>query len=208
MALFPEQPASALQAAIDMQKTLQTYNQERINRGRQLLRMGLGLHTGPLIMGIIGDKERLDAATIADTVNTASRIEDLTKHYGANILVSEASLTQGQHSNGSGAFETFSLRYLGKVQVKGKTDTVGIYECFDGDAAAVAERKAHMLAEFEVAMEHYFAREFPEASAVFSHILKVNPEDGVVRLFLNRAAYYIQRGVPAGWTGVEEMEGK
>ncbi len=54
--------------------------------------MGIGLHTGPLIMGIIGDKKRSDPATIADSVNTASRLEGMTKHYGVKILLSGESL--------------------------------------------------------------------------------------------------------------------
>ncbi|RQH20526.1 hypothetical protein D5R40_31940 [Okeania hirsuta] len=56
----------------------------------------------------------MDAATIADTVNTASRIESLTKHYEASILISEDSVNRMANSN------DFHLRYLGKVQVKGK----------------------------------------------------------------------------------------
>ena len=52
------------------------------------------MHTGPLIMGITGDKDRLDATTISDTVNTASRIESLTKYYKAGILLSDATLKE------------------------------------------------------------------------------------------------------------------
>ena len=55
------------------------------------------MHTGPLIMGITGDKDRMDACTISDTVNTASRVESLTKHYKASILLSEESLKQIEH---------------------------------------------------------------------------------------------------------------
>ena len=81
--------------------------------------MGIGLHTGSLIMGIIGDEKRMDAATIADTVNTASRIESLTKHYGASILLSEDSLNKLEDKN------DFHLRFMGKVQVKGKKGVGG-----------------------------------------------------------------------------------
>ena len=76
--------------------------------------MGIGLHTGPLIMGIIGDEQRMDAATISDTVNSASRIESLSKYYGTSILLSEVSLKKIDNR------EEFHFRYLGKVQVKGK----------------------------------------------------------------------------------------
>ena len=92
MAIFPKSPQDALNAAIGMQQAVITYNQERQIKGRAPMKIGIGLHTGPLIMGIIGDKNRMDAATIADTVNMASRVESLTKHYGTSILVSADSL--------------------------------------------------------------------------------------------------------------------
>ncbi len=84
------------------------------------------MHTGPLIMGVIGDEHRMDAATISDTVNTASRVESLTKYYGASILITQDSL------NLVGQTDIFNLRYLGQVQVKGKHEPVGILECIDG----------------------------------------------------------------------------
>ena len=68
-------------------------------------------------MGITGDKDRYGACTISDTVNTASRIESLTKHYKASILLSDATLDQIV------AKENFLLRSLGMVQLKGKQVT-------------------------------------------------------------------------------------
>ena len=64
MAIFPKTPDDALKAAIQMQHTLHQYNQERINKGKTKLEVGMGLHTGYLIMGIIGHSNRMDAATI------------------------------------------------------------------------------------------------------------------------------------------------
>jgi two-component system sensor histidine kinase ChiS len=201
MAIFPKRPEDALQAAIDMQKKLTAYNDHRITKGRERICMGIGLYSGPLIMGIIGDQHRLDATTISDTVNTASRIESLTKYYGANILLSEESLDEcRKHSEC-----VMHFRHLGKVLVKGKKDPVGLYECFDGDAPEIAERKLQTLPDFEAGLAHFFAKEFPKASAVFTRVLKVNPEDQVVRLFLNKSSRYTHEGVPEDWTGVDVM---
>ena len=79
MALFPDSPADSIWAAIGMQKVLIRYNEDRVKRGWRPIRVGMGIHTGPLIMGIIGDRERMEAGIIADTVNTAARLEGLTK---------------------------------------------------------------------------------------------------------------------------------
>jgi len=181
---------------------LPIYNQERSAVGRQKIKMGVGLHTGSLIMGIIGDKNRLDAATIADTVNTASRIEGLTIYYGDSILLTEDSLEKMENK------AAFHLRYLGQVLVKGKKNPIGIYECFDGDGSALFAHKLKMTVEFRLGLEQYFARDFPEASGSFSKVLKSNSEDKVAELFLNKAARYIHEDVPNGWVGVEEMRFK
>ena len=110
-----------------MQQNIREFNAMQKAKNLPIIKMGIGMHTGPLIMGITGDKDRLDATTISDTVNTASRIESLTKYYKASILLSEITLQQIQHP------EIFHLRYLGKVQVKGKQSSIGIYECFSSD---------------------------------------------------------------------------
>ena len=89
MAIFPDSPEDALLAAIGMQQAITELNNQRISKGRLPIKAGIGMHTGPLIMGITGDEQRLDAATISDTVNTAARIESLTKHYEASLLLSQ-----------------------------------------------------------------------------------------------------------------------
>ena len=199
MAIFPEAPQTALQAAIGMQEALTGYNVERMARGRQAIRVGIGLHTGPLIMGIIGDEERMDAATIADTVNTASRIEGLTKYYGVNILVSDTSREK---------LDDTDFRYLGKVQVKGKKEPIAIYECFSGDPSDLAAKKLKTLHDFETGLDHFFAREFGEASAAFERVLKGNAEDQTARLFLHKSNACQVNGIPDDWTGVEVMRFK
>ncbi len=202
MAIFPDDPKDALRAAIAMQHRLTEYNQKRENDGRQPVKMGLGFHTGHLIMGIIGDKTRMDAATISDTVNTASRIESLTKHYGVTILLSQDSL------NKMGDTTEFNFRYLGNVQVKGKKDPVGIFECFDGDFKETKLKKKESADNFKTGLDYFFDREFPEAAAVFSRILKSNPDDRTAHLFLNKSSHLTVKGVPDDWTGVEIMKFK
>ncbi len=175
------------------------YNKGRKKKPREPIRIGLGLHTGSLIFGITGDEKRMDATTIADTVNTASRIESLTKHYGASILLSEDSLEK------IGKEHTFHLRYLGKVQVKGEKAPVGIYECYDGDTPEMMSHKLKTLPDFDAGLEHYLRKSFPEASAAFNKVVKNNSEDQVARFFLNKASRYTHEGVLDDWTGVEEM---
>jgi class 3 adenylate cyclase len=202
MAIFPNRSEDAIKAAIEMQKRLQQYNLERQANGRKTIRMGIGLHTGSLIMGIIGDQNRMDAATIADTVNMASRIESLNKHYGTSILLSKESVLKMKNS------ANYHLRYLGEVQVKGKKESFGLYECFAGDDPEIMDLKTSTLEGFELGLEQFFGREFPQAAVTFDQVLKVNPEDLTARLFLNKSSKNIVQGVPDDWTGVEVMDFK
>ncbi len=199
MAIFPERPEDALQAAIEIQQEIRTYNNEREQQNRLPIRIGSGLHTGSLIMGIIGDEQRMDAATISDTVNMASRIESLTKHYGTSILLSEDSIDKMEKKS------TFNFRYLGKVQVKGRKEPIGLYECIDGETVEMVSLKIESQSDFQTGLDQFFNRDFPEAAATFNKILKVNPADQPVRLFLSKSSYFIYEGVSDDWTGVEIM---
>ena len=92
MAIFPGNAEDALSAAIAMQQDVQEFNRQRIAANELPIKIGVGMHTGPLILGITGDKDRFDATTISDTVNTASRLESLTKYYKGKINSSSSSI--------------------------------------------------------------------------------------------------------------------
>jgi adenylate cyclase len=202
MAIFPNNASDALFAAIKMQKEVQEFNKKRVLQNKEPIKIGVGLHTGPLIMGITGDHERMDATTIADTVNTASRLESLTKYYKANILLSEASLKNMTNA------ETFDLRHLGSVQLKGKMESISIYECFNGSDTNDIEKKLASLTFFSEAMSDYLNQSFTEAYDKFYRVLELHPEDLTTKLFLNKTDHYLNNGIPDNWTGVEEMHNK
>lgn len=202
MAIFPEDTEVTLKAAIAMQQTLLAYNKNRVGKGKIPIRMGIGIHAGPLIMGIIGDDRRMDAATISDTVNAASRVEGLTKHFGANILLSEEVL--GKLHNR----DAFNIRYLGLVQVKGKQEVIKIYECFDGDTAEMIALKLATLTQFEKGVQHYFEKSFSKAVSIFESITLQNKADVITQLFLKKAKELEDASVPEDWTGVELMQTK
>jgi hypothetical protein len=176
-------------------------NELRMTANKAPIKIGVGMYTGPLIMGITGDHERLDATTIADTVNTASRLESLTKHFHVSILLGEASVQLLDRSR-------FHIRHLGSVQLKGKRRPVTIYECFDGSDEESMQRKISSLPTFEKGMTAYYHQQFSEASAKFDEVLEADPGDQTSRLFQDKANQYNLNGIPQNWTGVEEMHFK
>jgi len=202
MAIFPENPDDALNAAINMQKEVHEINRERIAKGLPSIKAGIGMHTGPLIMGITGDEFRMDAATISDTVNTASRIESLTKYYKSPLLLSQD--TQ-QRINGN---YKFHLRQLGTVRLKGKNNLLNIVECINGFDKGQFEKKLSTLSSFNDAMSYYHEQRFENAISLFQEILSTDPEDQTIKLFMENASRYLQDGIPENWSGVEEMLSK
>ncbi len=202
MALFLKSADDAIKASIAMQHRLLAYNIERKTKRRRGIRVGMGMHTGPLVMGIIGDRLQMDATVVSDSVNTASRMEGLTKYYGANILASEATLS---------ALEDpllFSHRYLGKIQVKGKKTAIGVYEFFDGETEAVRNLKTQTKAEFEDGLRAFYEKSFSDAEQAFAHVLNKNPDDRPAQQYLYKCRELLEKGIPADWDGVERMDMK
>jgi len=202
MMLFMQKADHGITAGIEIMRMIREYNAGRAAKSRNPIRLGIGLHSGPLMMGIIGDSLRTDAAVISDTVNTASRMEGLTKYYHAGFILSGDTLLKVDDR------ERFQLRYLGKVQAKGKTHPLDIYECFDVDTPEQIERKASTLPAFHAGMEAYFARDMQAALAYFNQVYQANPEDATAFGFLSKIRGFLQYGLPADWSGVDVMQGK
>ncbi len=197
MAIFPYSENYALKAAIEIQHKLNEYNGERKKLGRKPIQLGIGMNAGPLIMGIIGDDTRTDPATISDTVNTASRMEGLTKHYGVNIIVSEAFIQRLENR------AHLHFRYLGKVRVKGKEKVTGIYECFEGDEPEAQSLKLITLEIFEKGIHFFLEGNFKEACVQFQYVLEENEADKVTQYFFKKCTSFIQNGAPDQWSGID-----
>jgi adenylate cyclase len=121
----PDHAANAVRTALELQeRTLEVSARWAPKLGVEI-RNGVGIHTGEAVVGTLGSQQRLEYTAIGDTVNLASRIESLTKDYGAAIIVSEDTheLVKGM----------FSTRQLGEVAVKGKSRPVKIFTVLPGD---------------------------------------------------------------------------
>jgi adenylate cyclase len=84
----PRDAANALTAAKAMTVALAAWNRQREERNQAIIRVGIGLHWGPVVLGDIGGDHRLEFATIGDTVNVASRLEHVTRDLNADIVAS------------------------------------------------------------------------------------------------------------------------
>jgi signal transduction histidine kinase/class 3 adenylate cyclase/ligand-binding sensor domain-containing protein/ActR/RegA family two-component response regulator len=202
MAIFPNKPDDAIKAAVEMLEDVKKMNKESGAQKDHALRVGIGLHTGPLIMGIIGDANRTDPATIADTVNISSRLEGLNKHFRTNLIVSADSIDQNKGNH------EFNFRYLGEVRLKGKKALIGIHECFDGDHKSLRIHKIQTKPEFENGLTFYYKGDFEKSKKVFTHIYNQNTEDTVAQFFMEKSIELLKTGVTDDWSGVEKMTKK
>lgn len=114
---------SAVIAALHMRQSLSEVNQNLIAQGYPPLRHGIGIHTGPVLAGNIGSPDRLSYAMVGETVNLASRIQELNKKFDSDILISDA--TQKSLNN------DVRLQKLPSETVKGKTESVDIFKVID-----------------------------------------------------------------------------
>ncbi len=200
IALFPQRPDNALAAAIATQRTLTAENAQRIARGAWPIYIGIGIHTGSLMLGIVGESERAQSDIFSDAVNLAYRLEGLNKLYGAAIIISAQTLSRLHDPS------QYHTRFLGRVQVKGKSEIVPIYEIFNGDPEPAIALKLKTKTDFEQGLRHYFDREFSAAAACFKNVLQRHPEDKTAHLYLQRATRFAVQGVGEEWEGVETME--
>ena len=183
MALFgeAEHPLDGLQAAVAMQRSLATFNAQHAQGDFDPIRIGVGVHTGRLMLGTVGDQQRMQSTVISDAVNLCSRLEDLTKVYGCDIITTEAVI---QHVTDR---DSMPYRCLGKVCVKGKNEPVTIYEAYGADPEEVVLLKNGTLVLFEAGMEAYADGRMAEASMLFTEVLAANPADRTAKYFAEQA---------------------
>jgi signal transduction histidine kinase/class 3 adenylate cyclase/CheY-like chemotaxis protein len=202
MALFPESADDAVQAALAMQKQVTFYNQYRLKQGDIPISIGIGLHTGNLILGTIGESERMETTVISDAVNLASRLEGLTKHYGAGILISADTLYRLSD------LHNYSYRFLDRVRVKGKNQPVGVYEIYEKNLDLSHQLKSQTKTHFEQAIVNYNFQDFIGAIKIFAEILAINPQDKAAILYIKRCQHYQHYGVNEGWESVTDLDFK
>lgn len=202
MALFDGTPDNALNAAIQMQKHILVYNLHRNKQGYEQINIGIGMHTGRLMLGAIGGIERMEGTVISDSVNLGSRIEGLTKIYGIKIAISEKTFLNLNNPN------NFHFRFLDRVQVKGKKQAISIYEAFDGDTETSFELKFKTMSTYEIGIEFYYRKQFKEAKECFLEVLKTNPSDKVSNIYLQRADYYLVHDIEDNWDGISVLTEK
>ncbi len=112
-------PLAAIEAAMTMRSELRDYNKTRGRPGRPIIRIGCGVNTGLVLAGQIGSTQRMEYTVIGDTVNLASRIEELNKPFSTDILITDYTLSK--------LHGLYFVEAMPMIRVKGKVNPLRIY---------------------------------------------------------------------------------
>jgi len=188
----------ACQAALGMVSGLAALVADWRERGLPPLDIGIGINTGPMVVGNMGSARRLSYTVIGDNVNLGSRLEGLNKMYGSHIIASEATV---QAARGA-----LVARELDLVRVKGKRLPVRIYEILG--AVEERERWAPLLRSFDAGLAAYREQRWDEAMFAFAAVLEKYAEDGPAQLYIERCRDMLAAPPEPDWDGVTIMETK
>ena len=187
-----EHAYNAIMSSITIFKHLPEINAKMLEKDLPSVNIGIGLATGLMNVGDMGSEFRRSYTVIGDTVNLASRLQELTKFYKVNILVNDTTRA-GQ--------DAFLWRAIDKIAVKGRKSALTIYQPLgivtDASPALLAE-----LEEYKIALEHYYTQNWPLAKKEFGALRKSHPEVYLYQLYLERIMAFMKTPPPEDWNGV------
>jgi adenylate cyclase len=191
----------ALNAALQMNAAMKDISAKFVAKGWPEIRMGFGLNTGDMVVGNMGSSFRMAYTVMGDSVNLGSRIEGLTKNYGADIIVSEFVTAQ-----------TLDMVYreLDIVRVKGKDRPVTIFEPLGNVEDVLAETLVELNLYHE-ALKFYRNQDWDLAEKQLKTLEKMVKIDGnapLYALYLARIKQFKKSPPAKNWDGVFTHETK
>jgi adenylate cyclase len=180
-------------AALSMQQKVALLRDEFVREGLPALAVGIGLNSGPMNVGDMGSSYRRAYTVLGDAVNLGSRLEGLTRFYGVDILVSEATRDQ---------CEGVLFRPIDRIRVKGKHEPVEVFEplCLESEVEGTL---VEQVRRFVVALEAYRLQRFSEAREIFVELLaEDDTRETLYRCYLERIAGFEVAPPAADWQAV------
>lgn len=182
----------AVESGLEMQRALKALQPKFRERGWPEIHIGVGINTGRVSVGNMGSEVRVAYTVMGDAVNLASRLEGITKEYGAGVVVGERTREEAPE---------FVYRELDLVRVKGKDKPVAIYEPL-GVVGEVGQAVQDEVKLFQQALRMYRKQDWDRAELQLFNLLKIAPDSKLYEVYAERVAHY--RNAPPGenWDGV------
>lgn len=192
-ALFEKQPEDALSAAIQMHKTIAKWNSEGHHHRVGEIQIGVGIHFGELMLGIVGEEQRIESAVLSDSMGVANSLESMTKKYGAKIILSLDALLELKEP------DSYPHRLLDFIKIPAKQKLIGIAQVLVDGVEESFHLKIQTKERFEESVNLFWDGDFKGAELGFLSVLSIDPSDKAALLYLDRAKLYIQNGPPPGF---------
>lgn len=190
---------NAVQTAIQMIEVLKVYNQQQIKLGNPAISIGIGIHTGSVIIGTVGSQDRMDSTVLGDNVNLASRLEALTKSYGANIIISEKTFRLLEYP------QFFQVRVLDWARVRGKKQPLRFFEVFNADSPEIKAKKQQTKELIFEGLTFRIQQLWEEAISCFQKALEIYPEDKASQFHLKQCQQLRDAKLPDDWDGAIDL---
>jgi adenylate cyclase len=197
MALFPNNTEDAINAAIEILLVLKEYNKSRAIDNLLPIRVGMGLNTGNVMLGTVGEEERMDTTVISDAVNLAARLESMAKLFDIQILTTQTTIEQLQNT------VSFSHRVIHKGRVKGRNEAVTMIEIFNENIDADYLNKIKTKNDYEKAILLYQKGDLNEALILFTSVSEILPIDKATKYYIQKCHKYLKDGLTDNWDGVD-----
>ena len=197
----PDHAILACRSSLEMMRALEGLREkwQAEDPNIPFIDIGIGLNSGPMVVGNMGSETRFDYTVMGDAVNLGSRLEGANKQYGTHIIIGEVTYAQVK--------EVFYCRELDSVAVKGKEKPVCIYELL-GEIGQVPDETLRLARAFHQGLSAYKNRQWDQAHQIFSTIHSHYPQDKPTELYLERVRELRENPPQADWDGVFVMKTK
>ncbi len=189
-------PLLAVQTGLDMLDELKNFNMWQLENNRPPFNIGIGINYGQVTVGNIGSEKKMDYTVIGDMVNTASRLEGLTKIYGRSFIISGSVYEKVK--------DVFPCQQLDIVAVKGRHQGIPVYSV----QRQLSSQEKDLKQIHSEGMEIYYKRNFKEALNKFWKGQNLFPDDKLFQLYVNRCLKFMETPPPEEWDGVTVMDQK
>lgn len=193
LSLFPNDPDAALKAAMHLRAKLELYNEWRSNVPYEPIDIGISVHSGDVMLGIIGEEQRMEGSVVSNHVDLTLDLEKLSATLGVTILFTKDTLQMMKKSFPG------EYRSLGAIHMNDEHPPMELYDLYEGDTEHIRRLKHETKEQFETAVEYFRNGRFYDAREGFVAVVKKNRHDLVAKLYFFECDRYFQEGVSAGW---------